>query len=138
VSSTAPTWRDASLLLVALSGLYLVLVALISYGVGGYVAGRMRVRLSGGTPDEIEFRDGVHGAAAWALDTLRRSGATTAGTLKQQLVETTPSAGWLLAAGMRPPASACASESGRNTATFRSNPAPAPPEPRSPQAGAFS
>jgi hypothetical protein len=72
VSSTAPTWRDASLLLVALSGLYLVLVALISYGVGGYVAGRMRVRLSGGTPDEIEFRDGVHGAAAWALDTLRR------------------------------------------------------------------
>jgi hypothetical protein len=69
-SSTAPTWRDASLALVALSGLYLVLVALISYGIGGYVAGRMRSRLSGGTPDEIEFRDGVHGAEAWALATL--------------------------------------------------------------------
>ena len=41
VSSTAPTWRDASLALVALSGLYLVLVALISYGVGGYVTGRL-------------------------------------------------------------------------------------------------
>jgi hypothetical protein len=66
-SSTAPTWRDASLALVALSGLYLVLVALLSYGIGGYVAGRMRSRLSGGTPDEIEFRDG---AAAWALATL--------------------------------------------------------------------
>src|SRR5215216_7075564 len=70
VSSTAPTWRDASFALVALSGLYLVLVALISYGVGGYVAGRMRSRLVGRTPDENEFRDGVHGAASWALATL--------------------------------------------------------------------
>jgi hypothetical protein len=70
VSSTAPTWRDASLALVALSGLYLVLAALISYGVGGYVTGRLRGRLTGGTPDEIEFRDGMHGAAAWALATL--------------------------------------------------------------------
>jgi len=70
VSSTAPTWRDASLALVALSGLYLMLAALISYGVGGYVTGRLRTRLTGGTPDEIEFRDGMHGAAAWALATL--------------------------------------------------------------------
>src|SRR5215217_6576314 len=70
VSSTAPTWRDASFALVALSGLYLVLVALISYGFGGYVAGRMRTRLVGRTPDETEFRDGVHGAASWALATL--------------------------------------------------------------------
>jgi hypothetical protein len=70
VSSAAPTWRDASLALVALSGLYLIVAALISYGVGGYVTGRLRTRLSGGTPDEIEFRDGMHGAAAWALATL--------------------------------------------------------------------
>jgi hypothetical protein len=70
VSSTAPTWRDASFALVALSGLYLVLAALISYGVGGYVAGRMHGRLSGATPEEVEFRDGMHGAAAWALATL--------------------------------------------------------------------
>jgi hypothetical protein len=70
VSSTAPTWRDASLALVALSGLYLVLAALISYGVGGYVTGRLRTRLTGGTPDENEFRDGMHGAATWALATL--------------------------------------------------------------------
>jgi len=70
VSSAAPTWRDASLALVALSGLYLIIAALISYGVGGYVTGRLRTRLTGGTPDEIEFRDGMHGAAAWALATL--------------------------------------------------------------------
>jgi hypothetical protein len=70
VSSTAPTWRDASLVQVALSGVYLILAAIIAYGAGGYVAGRMRSGLSGGTVDEIEFRDGVHGAATWALATL--------------------------------------------------------------------
>ena len=59
-----------SFALVALSGLYLVLVAIAAYGAGGYVAGRMRGRLSAGAPDEIEFRDGVHGAAVWALATL--------------------------------------------------------------------
>src|SRR4051794_8461608 len=44
VSSTAPTWRDASLALVALSGVYLIFTALISYGCGGYVVGRLRSR----------------------------------------------------------------------------------------------
>src|SRR3954463_14364849 len=44
VSSTAPTWRDASIALWILSGIYLVLVALIAYGVGGYVAGLLRER----------------------------------------------------------------------------------------------
>src|SRR5215216_1114265 len=57
VSSTAPTWRDASLALVLLSGLYLILVALAAYGFGGYVAGRLRSGLAAGTPDEVEFRD---------------------------------------------------------------------------------
>ena len=70
VSSTAPTWRDASLALWALSGLYLVLVALAAYGAGGYVAGRLRARLAAASPDEVEFRDGGHGLLVWALATL--------------------------------------------------------------------
>ncbi len=70
VSSTAPTWRDASFALVFLSGLYLILVALASYALGGYVAGRMRGRIAAGTPDEVDFRDGAHGLATWALATL--------------------------------------------------------------------
>ena len=45
VSSTAPTWRDASFALVLLSGLYLVLAALGSYSLGGYLAGLTRARL---------------------------------------------------------------------------------------------
>jgi hypothetical protein len=69
VSSTAPTWRDASLPLVLLSGLYLVLVALAAYGLGGYVAGRLRSRVMA-APDEVEFRDGTYGLLTWALATL--------------------------------------------------------------------
>src|ERR1700759_3409980 len=43
--STAPTWRDSSPWLWILSGIYLVFVALCSFGFGGYVAGRMRATL---------------------------------------------------------------------------------------------
>jgi len=67
VSSTAPTWRDASAALWLLSGLYMILVALAAFGLGGYIAGRMRARMAPGTPDEIEFRDGIHGLLVWAL-----------------------------------------------------------------------
>src|SRR5215472_14914766 len=46
VSSTAPTWRDASFALAFLSGLYLILAALAAYGLGGYLAGLMHTRLT--------------------------------------------------------------------------------------------
>ncbi|MBM3605998.1 MAG: hypothetical protein FJX25_15060 [Alphaproteobacteria bacterium] len=36
------------------------------YGLGGYVAGRMR-RSTRAAPDETEARDGVHGLTVWAL-----------------------------------------------------------------------
>ena len=70
VSSTAPTWRDASFALVALSGLYILLAALLSYGFGGYVAARLRARIAGGPVEATEFRDGMHGLIVWALATL--------------------------------------------------------------------
>jgi hypothetical protein len=68
VSSTAPTWRDASFALVLLSGLYLVLAALASYGLGGYLAGLMRARLT--SREDADLRDGLHGLLVWALATL--------------------------------------------------------------------
>src|SRR3954453_10763732 len=49
VSSTAPTWRDASIALWILSGVYLIFVALVAYGVGGYVAGLLRERYGSAT-----------------------------------------------------------------------------------------
>jgi hypothetical protein len=47
VSSTAPTWRDASFALVLLSGLYILLAAIAAYGLGGYLAGLMGARPTG-------------------------------------------------------------------------------------------
>jgi hypothetical protein len=70
VSSPAPTWRDASFALVFLSGLYLVLVAVISYGLGGYIAGRLRPTISGAAVEDVDFRDGMHGLLVWGLATL--------------------------------------------------------------------
>jgi hypothetical protein len=67
VSSSAPTWRDASLALVLLSGLYMLLVGLLSYAAGGYLAGRLRPRFIG--PDSGSS-DGMHGLVVWALATL--------------------------------------------------------------------
>ncbi|HTY70288.1 MAG TPA: hypothetical protein VMH36_26790 [Alphaproteobacteria bacterium] len=70
VSSTAPTWRDSSAGLWFGSGVYLLFVAVLSYGVGGYVAGRTRERVDSAGPGETETRDGFHGLIAWAMATL--------------------------------------------------------------------
>ena len=67
VTSTAPTWRDASAALWLLSGLYLILQAAISFGVGGYIAGRVAPGMTSSNPVDAEYHDGLHGLAAWAL-----------------------------------------------------------------------
>jgi hypothetical protein len=91
VSSTAPTWRDASVALWLLSGLYLVLVAVLSYGAGGYLAGRVRSSWKT-TPDEIEFRDGTHGLLVWALATIL-TGLLVVGTAQAVTRLAAPSGG---------------------------------------------
>lgn len=67
VSSTSPSWRDASAALWILSGIYLILQAIVSFGFGAYIAGRLRRPLAASPADEVENRDGLHGLAAWAL-----------------------------------------------------------------------
>lgn len=69
VSSTAPTWRDASFALVFLSGLYLLLAAILSYSFGGYVASLLRPQ-GIVTGADVDFGDGMHGLLVWALATL--------------------------------------------------------------------
>jgi hypothetical protein len=68
VASTAPTWRDASFALVLLSALYVVLAALASYGLGGYLVGLLCTRPS--SREDADLRDGLHGLLVWALATL--------------------------------------------------------------------
>src|SRR5215207_6321150 len=68
LASSSPSWRDASVALAVLSGLYLVLVTIASFGFGGYIAGRLRSRWAASTDtDEVEFRDSIHGLLVWAL-----------------------------------------------------------------------
>ena len=88
VSSAAPTWRDTSFALVLLSGLYLILVALGSYGLGGYIAGRTRALLNIGEAND-EFQDGIQGLLVWGIATLL-AGILAAATV--QLIPRTPAA----------------------------------------------
>jgi len=79
VASSAPTWRDASAALWILSGIYLILQAVLSFAAGGYIAGRLTTGFVGSQPDEVENRDGVHGLAVWALSVVL--GAILAGVI---------------------------------------------------------
>jgi hypothetical protein len=69
VSSTAPTWRDASFALAFLSGLYLILAALVSYGFGAWVAARLRP-VAVLTLDQRELHDGYRGLVVWGVMTV--------------------------------------------------------------------
>ena len=60
------------------SGIYLVVVAMLSSTVGGYIAGRLRTRWTGLKTYEVQFRDTAHGFLAWAFATVM--GAAILGT----------------------------------------------------------
>jgi hypothetical protein len=49
------------------TGIYLLVIAMISSAIGGHLAGRLRSRWIGVHSDEVYFRDTVHGFLAWAL-----------------------------------------------------------------------
>ncbi len=53
-----------------LIGGWMLITALLSYGAGGYVAGRMRHRVEAETSDETTARDTIHGLIVWALGAL--------------------------------------------------------------------
>ncbi|MBV8962684.1 MAG: hypothetical protein JOY67_15585 [Hyphomicrobiales bacterium] len=70
VSSTSPTWRDTSMALVLLTGLFLLFVSIVSSGIAGYVAARAAPPEAMEPTEEGEFRDGLNGLVAWALAVL--------------------------------------------------------------------
>jgi hypothetical protein len=49
------------------TGLYLVVIAMLSSSIGGYLAGRLRSGWTGVHSDEVYFRDTAHGFIAWAF-----------------------------------------------------------------------
>jgi hypothetical protein len=70
MASPSATWRDTSVALLLLSGIWILLASLASSSLGGYLAGRMRSSWSSSAADEVDFRDGVHGLLVWGLGIL--------------------------------------------------------------------
>src|SRR6266542_4797537 len=52
------------------AGIYLIVVAMLSSTVGGYLAGRLRTKWTGLHSEEVLFRDTAHGFLAWATATV--------------------------------------------------------------------
>lgn len=49
------------------TGLYFIVMAMISSAIGGYLAGRLRTKWTGVHTEEVYFRDTAHGFLAWAF-----------------------------------------------------------------------
>jgi hypothetical protein len=67
-SSVSP-WANSGISATTFSvgtGIYLIVIAMLSSTVGGYIAGRLRTRWSSVEDDEVFFRDTAHGFMAWA------------------------------------------------------------------------
>jgi hypothetical protein len=62
------------------TGIYLVIVAVMSSAVGGYLAARLRTKWVGVHTHEVYFRDTAHGFIAWAFATLLSATALSAVT----------------------------------------------------------
>ena len=72
LSSISP-WGDSGVSASAFevgSGIYLVVVAVMSSAIGGYLAARLRTKWVGLHSNEVFFRDTAHGFLAWAFATL--------------------------------------------------------------------
>jgi hypothetical protein len=70
---SAATFRNAT-------GVYLVVVAVMSSAIGGYLAARLRSKWVGVHTNEAFFRDTAHGLVAWAFATVLSAAALGAAT----------------------------------------------------------
>ena len=71
--SVVSPWTDQGVSSTTFSvgaGVFLIVVAMLSSTVGGYLAGRLRVRWAGVHQDEVYFRDTAHGLLSWAFATV--------------------------------------------------------------------
>ena len=82
LSAVSP-WSDSGVSSTTFSigtGIYLILVAVMSSAIGGYLAGRLRTKWVGIHSNEVFFRDSAHGLLAWAFATLISATALTSTT----------------------------------------------------------
>jgi hypothetical protein len=82
LSAVSP-WSDSGILASTFktgTGIYLVIVAVMSSAVGGYLAARLRSKWVGVHSNEAFFRDTAHGFIAWAFATLLSASALSSVT----------------------------------------------------------
>lgn len=82
LSAVSP-WSDSGVSASAFktgTGIYLVIVAVMSSSVGGYLAARLRSKWIGAHTHELFFRDTAHGFIAWAFATLLSASALSSVT----------------------------------------------------------
>jgi hypothetical protein len=82
LSSISP-WSDSGVSATTFkitTGVYLVLVAVMSSAIGGYLSARLRTKWTGLHTSEVFFRDTAHGLIAWAFATVISTTALGAAT----------------------------------------------------------
>lgn len=89
---------------------WLAFMQLAASGIGGYMAGRLRVKWSAVHTDEVHFRDTAHGLLAWAVATLLTVGLLAGGT--RAVLSGAIDAGSGVAAAVSPVAAAGAGAAG--------------------------
>jgi hypothetical protein len=80
---TVSPWSNAGISSTTRSigaGLYLIVVAMLSSTIGGYLTGRLRTKWVGVHIHEVYFRDTAHGFLAWGLATVLSAAALTSAT----------------------------------------------------------
>jgi len=69
--STLSPYEDHSAVVMGVTTiLWISLTSIVASGIGGYMAGRLRVKWATVHTDEVYFRDTAHGLLAWAVATL--------------------------------------------------------------------
>ncbi|NVI83578.1 hypothetical protein [Janthinobacterium sp. BJB401] len=89
---------------------WLAFMQLAASGIGGYMAGRLRVKWSSIHTDEVHFRDTAHGLLAWAVATLITVAVLAGGT--RAVLSGAIDAGSGVAAAVSPAAAAGAGAAG--------------------------
>lgn len=89
---------------------WLAFMQLAASGIGGYLAGRLRVKWSSIHTDEVHFRDTAHGLLAWAVATLLTVAVLAGGT--RAVLSGAIDAGSGVAAAVAPAAAAGAGAAG--------------------------
>jgi hypothetical protein len=124
LSATSP-WPNSGLptrIIASLAVFWALAQQIGAFLAGGYVAGRMRARLSDARTGEAEFRDGLHGGLVWAVGivigaalamaaggALARTGAEIGGKTAASVASTADPMDLALDAMLRPTTGAAAS-----------------------------